>query len=131
VSISLKIENTKEQKYEEVRTIASRDFRDRWIGSSKDQLLPHLRPFPDLLRRFSQKNLRMPQQGKSPRTASSALSVWMVLPHLRRRVPTVRKRYAVKLLTKDEAWRIAVNMAKPLEAPQINCCYCGVVLLPR
>lgn len=59
------------------------------ISSSKDQLLPHLRPFPDLLRRFSQKNLRMPQHGKSPRTASSALSVWMVLPHLRRRVPAV------------------------------------------
>src|SRR5262249_57263060 len=31
----------------------------------------------------------MPQHGKSPRTASSALSVWMVLPYLRRRVPTV------------------------------------------
>jgi hypothetical protein len=28
--------------------IANRDFRDRWIGSSKDQLLSHLRPFPDL-----------------------------------------------------------------------------------
>ena len=31
----------------------------------------------------------MPQHGKSPRTSSSALSVWMVLPHIRRRVPTV------------------------------------------
>src|SRR5262249_55644690 len=31
----------------------------------------------------------MPQHGKSPRTASSALSVWMVLPYLGRRVPKV------------------------------------------
>jgi hypothetical protein len=31
----------------------------------------------------------MPQHGKSSRTTSSALSVWMVLPHLRWRVSTV------------------------------------------
>ena len=37
-----------EKKYEEICHIANRDFRDRRISSSKDQLLPHLRPFPDL-----------------------------------------------------------------------------------
>ena len=49
MSISLKIENTKEQKYEEARSIASRDFRVRRIGSGKDQLLPQLRTLPHLL----------------------------------------------------------------------------------
>jgi|AmaraimetFIIA100_FD_contig_81_812776_length_925_multi_4_in_0_out_0_1 hypothetical protein len=44
----LLIENAREKKYDEICHIANRDFRDRWIGSSKSQLLPHLRPFPDL-----------------------------------------------------------------------------------
>ena len=42
------IENARERKYEEICHIANRDFRDRWIGTSKDQLFSHLRPFPDL-----------------------------------------------------------------------------------
>jgi hypothetical protein len=37
-----------EKKHEEVRRFANRDFRVRWIGSGKDELLAHLRPFPDL-----------------------------------------------------------------------------------
>jgi hypothetical protein len=39
---------TGEKKHEEVRRFANRDFRVRWIGSGKDELLAHLRPFPDL-----------------------------------------------------------------------------------
>jgi len=46
--ISLKIKNTMEKNYEEICRVANRNFRVRWIGSSEDQLLSHLRPFPDL-----------------------------------------------------------------------------------
>jgi hypothetical protein len=42
------IENARERKYEEICHIANGDFRHRWIGTSKDQLFSHLRPFPDL-----------------------------------------------------------------------------------
>jgi hypothetical protein len=49
VSISLKQENAKEQKYEKVRSAASRDFRLCRTGSSKDQLLAQPRAFSHLL----------------------------------------------------------------------------------
>ena len=52
----------------------------------------------------------MPQHGKSPRTPSSALSIWMVLPHVQRRLPTVTSDH--RPISKDEARRIAVNIAK-------------------
>ena len=44
----LLIENAREKKYDEICHIANRDFRDSWIGTSKDQLFSHPRPFPDL-----------------------------------------------------------------------------------
>jgi len=43
-----------------------------------------------LLRRFSPTDLRMPPRGRRLRP-SSALSIRIVLPHLRRRVPAVAK----------------------------------------
>jgi hypothetical protein len=83
--------NPREKKYEEVCRVTSRDFCIRWIGSSEDVLLPEPRAFPYLLRGFGQTKLRVPPRGRCLRPSSSALSVGMVLPHLRRRVPAVSK----------------------------------------